>query len=279
MRRTTLALLSCALGDWETPGVDRVLVLVFAVAPLASSRLIHVEIAYAFRYAERNNRSVQEPWSIRQTAIYQKFKATYRSSSWVMIAASERTETSLDRYIKSCENITQLNPFEIHLVVLDTILANWRPYIVGLTERITQQVRPISVTSPPPFHLPYTQTDRVLVASIDEKDPLRFADFEERQRLKDFEDRLIDLLLIFDATHDTITSLLDRYKDFCIDYDSTSDGGDMRESDFLVCAFQERQKDVCTSRNKVKTLHTKVQGTTSLVSVQMLELRVRLTLK
>lgn len=60
-----------------------------------------------------------------------------------MVAASKRTETSLDRYIKSCEDITQLNPFEIHLIVLDTALANWRPYIVGLTEKITQQVCPI----------------------------------------------------------------------------------------------------------------------------------------
>ncbi|KAL9136704.1 MAG: hypothetical protein Q9175_002081 [Cornicularia normoerica] len=165
-----------------------------------------------------------------------------------MIAASKRTETSLDRYLKSCKDIAQLNPFEIHLIVLDTALANWRPYIVGLTERITQQ------------------TDRVLVASIDEKDPLQLADFEERQRLKDFEDRLIDILLIFDATSDTITSLLDRYQEFCIGYDSTSDGGDGTESDFIICALQERQKDVLSSRNKVKTLHKKVQGTTNLLS-------------
>ena len=62
-----------------------------------------------------------------------------------MIAASKRTEISLDRYIKSCKDIAQLNPFEIHLIVLDTALANWRPYIVGLTEKIKQQVRRISI--------------------------------------------------------------------------------------------------------------------------------------
>lgn len=110
------------------------------------SRLTHLEIAYGIRYAELNNRSVEDPWSIRQTAIYHKFKANDRSSSWVMIAASKRTETSLDRYIKSCKDIAQLDPFEIHLIVLDTALANWRPYIVGLTEKVTQQVRPISTT-------------------------------------------------------------------------------------------------------------------------------------
>ena len=109
-----------------------------------SSRLTNLEIAYGLRYAELNNRPVQDPWSIRQTAVYHKYKANDKSSSWVIIAASKRTETSLDRYIKSCEDIAQSNPFEVHLIVLDTALANWRPYIISLTERITQQVRPIS---------------------------------------------------------------------------------------------------------------------------------------
>lgn len=106
----------------------------------------------------------------------------------------------------------------------------------------------------------------MLVASVDEKDPLRLANFEEGQRLKDSEDRLIDMLLIFDATCDTITSLLDKYQDFCMGCDSTPDDGDSTESDFIVCALQERQRDVRSSRNKVKTLHKKVQGTTHLVS-------------
>ena len=106
----------------------------------------------------------------------------------------------------------------------------------------------------------------MLVASINEKGPLRLADFEARQRLKDFEDRLIDILLIFDATYDTITSLLSRYQDFCIGCDSTWHDGDNMEPDFIVTALQERQKDVHSSRNKVKTLHKKVEGTTNLVS-------------
>ena len=111
---------------------------------IASSRLTNLELAYGLRYAELNNRRAQDPWSIRQTVVYHKYKTNDRSSTWVMIAASRRTETSLDRYIKSCEDIAQLNPFEIHLILLDTALANWRPYIVDLTERITQQVCSIS---------------------------------------------------------------------------------------------------------------------------------------
>jgi len=58
-----------------------------------------------------------------------------------MIAASKRTKRSLDRYVRSCNNLASLNPFEIHVIVLDTALENWRPYIIALTERVMQQVR------------------------------------------------------------------------------------------------------------------------------------------
>ncbi|KAF6234581.1 hypothetical protein HO173_007207 [Letharia columbiana] len=76
----------------------------------------------------------------------------------------------------------------------------------------------------------------------------------------------MDILLIFDATRDTITSVLDRYQEFCIGCGSTSDDGGRMGSDFIVCALQERQKDVHSSRNKVKILHKKVQGTANLLS-------------
>ena len=119
----------------------------------------------------------------------------------------------------------------------------------------------------------------MLVASTDDNDPLRLADFEERQRLKEFEDRVIDIILAFDATHDTVTSLLDKYQEFCISHGSASDTDDRMESDFIVCALQERLKDVHSSRNKLKTLHKKVQGTTNLVSKQILASQGRLVLK
>ena len=58
-----------------------------------------------------------------------------------MIAASEKTRSSLDLYIRSCTDLASLNPFEMHALILDSALANWRSYIIDLTERITCQVR------------------------------------------------------------------------------------------------------------------------------------------
>ena len=103
--------------------------------------LIKTECAYALRYVELNHRDTDAPWSVRQTAVYHKYKMDKRSSTWVTISISERAERCLDRYIKSSQHLAIENPFDVHLILLDTALANWRPYIVSLTERITKQVR------------------------------------------------------------------------------------------------------------------------------------------
>lgn len=104
------------------------------------SLLTSPECAYALRYVELNHRKESNPWSVRQTAVYHRYKLDQRSSTWVLIATSVSAERHLDRYIKSSDSLATLNPFEIHLIILDTALANWRPYIVDLTEKITKQV-------------------------------------------------------------------------------------------------------------------------------------------
>ena len=118
-------------------GFGTKLTIVFA----SPRSLTDTECSYGLRFAELNNREGNDPWSIRQTAIYHKYTAADKSSSWIMIAASDRTRTSLDLYAKSCTDLALFNPFEIHVLVLDSALANWRSYIIDLTERITRQVR------------------------------------------------------------------------------------------------------------------------------------------
>ena len=102
------------------------------------------DCAYGLRYVELKQRKSDDPWSVRQTAIYHKYRSKRKASTWIMISASPKTELCLDRYVRSCTDLAGLNPFEIHLIVLDTALANWRPYIVDLTERITEQVSLLS---------------------------------------------------------------------------------------------------------------------------------------
>lgn len=98
------------------------------------------ECAYALRYVESTYRESNGPWSLCPSVIYHKYDVSDQSSTWVMVSASGKIEQCLDQYLKCSPNLVGLNPFEVHLLVLDAALADWRPYIINLTERIIKQV-------------------------------------------------------------------------------------------------------------------------------------------
>jgi hypothetical protein len=90
---------------------------------------------------ELNNRGDgKDPWSSRQTVVYHKLKSNSKASTWILVTPSRTAELRLDRYVKTCQSLSAMNPFEIHLILLDTALANWRPYMVALTELVNTLV-------------------------------------------------------------------------------------------------------------------------------------------
>ena len=107
--------------------------------PTSGSQVL--ECAYGLRYVELNNRKdTVEPWSIRQTVVYHKYSTQKQCSTWVFIAASNTVELRMDNYLKSVDTVVNSNPFEVHLIILDTALANWRPYVIYLTVKIMDMV-------------------------------------------------------------------------------------------------------------------------------------------
>ena len=106
----------------------------------------------------------------------------------------------------------------------------------------------------------------MIVASIDEKDPLQLLNIEERQVLKDFEDLLIDVLLILDSTLDTIASLLKSYEKYCHTCKASVQDASVDDFDLIKIALQEQKIEVSSSKRKIETLHRKVQGSIQLVS-------------
>ena len=79
------------------------------------------------------------PWSLRQSCVYHKFESVHKSSTWVFIAPSQRAQFRLDEYVQCCE-VRDTNPFEIHVLLLDTALSNWRQYMVYLTVETNERV-------------------------------------------------------------------------------------------------------------------------------------------
>ena len=103
------------------------------------------------------------------------------------------------------------------------------------------------------------------MASINEKDPLQLLNIEERQVLKDFEDLLIDNMLILESTRDTISSLLNNYQSYWHKSQHESREYDTMDDDLIIIALRERMNEVSSSSRKIVTLHRKVQGSIKLV--------------
>ena len=89
---------------------------------------------------------------------------------------------------------------------------------------------------------------------------------EEGQRLKELDDQILDVILVLDATNDTILSLLDNYRQFRQDSCIWEEPGDGVQ-DAIEFALQEKLKDVSSSKKKVETLHAKLKSTIDLVSL------------
>ena len=93
-----------------------------------------VEMAFVFKYPEHNGRSDgADPWSIRQTCVYQFFDPSTSTSLWMLL--NPRQNTAADARIKGLLNAPESSPHLhqqpplIGLVVLSTYFANWRTYM------------------------------------------------------------------------------------------------------------------------------------------------------
>ena len=110
-----------------------------------------------------------------------------------------------------------------------------------------------------------SKSDKLVVASIEEKDPVHVLNIDERQILKDFEDRLVDSMLILDTTADTIASLSRNYQSYCRACKTLSHDVTMEDPDTVLLTLQEQGREVESSKRNIETLHRKVQGSIQLV--------------
>ena len=96
---------------------------------------------------------------------------------------------------------------------------------------------------------------------------MQLLNVEERQILKDYEDLLIDNLLVLDTTLDTIASLLSNYQSHRRSSQLQSREIPTDDIDLISIALQEQKSGVSSSRRKIETLHRKVQGSIKLVRI------------
>ncbi|KAH8161553.1 hypothetical protein CIB48_g6688 [Xylaria polymorpha] len=91
-----------------------------------------VEICYTVRFFEENQRNTSNPWSLRQTAVYQGVDYSTDTSTFILLQPSSYIERRLGDKLHAIthdESSHELRHILLHLVLLSSSLVNWRHYI------------------------------------------------------------------------------------------------------------------------------------------------------
>ncbi len=104
------------------------------------------------RYAANNGRQSGAPWSIRQTAVYEKSDSRASRTYWIFIQPSTTFRSQLKRYMgqhSSTSGVSErYDPATVHLMLFLSTELEWRAYINYLEEQLVALVRLESYSFP-----------------------------------------------------------------------------------------------------------------------------------
>lgn len=96
------------------------------------------EFCYIIRYFELNGRQRGDPWSLRQTGVYQRFQSDQRSA-WVLLNLSSYINdrvTAAVTHTGSADKSLQPSPLLVHMFIITAAVRNWSMYIENLRKRV-----------------------------------------------------------------------------------------------------------------------------------------------
>ncbi|RHZ43576.1 uncharacterized protein CDV56_100709 [Aspergillus thermomutatus] len=219
------------------------------------------ELAYVIRRVEPNNSSTDKgvcPWSIRQTGVYHKmiYPNRYRqnalrsTSVFILIAPSRAAERIIAQRLP--ENVSQDDTFGqdflIHEHIVRDSLKGWMDYQVWLEAECKQIA------------------NRVLVLDILQRgnngEPRSiYVSAEDRQRLKQLDDYITDMLVILQTMVDSISRIGTACRRHC---QTSCDGTGSCLCSNKIEEFGEYAAEAQTSLNRAKILRERVQSTEQL---------------
>lgn len=151
------------------------------------------ECMYGLRYIELNGRgNYDHPtsrWSLRQTAVQCSYRALDNTAAWILIAPSQIAEARLNRHLSSITEWSTQTQFEIHLLLFDSAIANWRPYLVDIGAELDQHKA------------------RILGATPDDRGPITMLDWGQRQELLLLDQKLLNASVVIKSTSNNVRTL------------------------------------------------------------------------
>ncbi|QDS74805.1 hypothetical protein FKW77_002238 [Venturia effusa] len=203
------------------------------------------ECAYGFRYAFRKD-DESEPWTVRQTAVYQRLDAKRNQTVWVLIGASTETALLVQKHLERSSCGPEDHPFLLHSFIIENSLGNWRWYILDLTQQVQDMADTIALSD---------------VAGQDSSRRVEISvSFSDRQKLKTLEDKILNLRTMLESSMLTIASLRSRLS-------SLEDAGKPEEDKVSVLDhLAEASDQTSLYLIKVDVLRKQVKGAATLLS-------------
>jgi hypothetical protein len=105
---------------------------------------MNLEVCYTFRYMEKNGRTSGNPWSLRQTGVYQQTHLETGRSTWILLQPSSGLREHLRKLLlhsATRETSFTIDPMQLHQLILYMGLNQFGDFIEDLQSEIMQLVR------------------------------------------------------------------------------------------------------------------------------------------
>ncbi|KAF8849199.1 hypothetical protein BDZ45DRAFT_243908 [Acephala macrosclerotiorum] len=222
-----------------------------------TSKLGSFECAYTFQYVVMNGRVEgmednpdYDPWSVRQSTIYQQYTRALDRIMFILIAPSKTAKKRLEEAVRHCKvRQRRLNAFDLHRILVSTLHENWRFYLRSLESSLRDQSDRVALTE--------VQSETERLSPLTDFD----LNFVDQQRLKMIEDKILDLVLVFESLYNTLSHLQRQCRLHCLGPQCT-DCTCFR----IVEEFEEQMHEAQTNMKKADVLHKRAQGTAQLLS-------------
>lgn len=215
-------------------------------------------MTFVLKYPENNGRTDgADPWSIRQTGVYQSYDSGTKASLWILL--NPRQSTALDTRVRALLNSSQDaldEPSLLGLIALSTYFVNWRAYMAYWEKeelRLVGQAFQSSV-----IVAKFCQSGVVISAIINEELQFSHSTLSELRRL---EARLLLLPPIFHSIMESI-KILEAFNDALHTDSSISDETHNTTQEIL----QNYSNTAAAYSHNATFIRDKIRGTAQLLS-------------
>ena len=98
------------------------------------------ELGYNIKFVEKHGRKLADPYSLRETGVYQKWVSVSERGNWVFMQPSESMKSLLESRFPRATTKDSAYNFQIHAAILMKASSNWRFYINYLEDLFSKIV-------------------------------------------------------------------------------------------------------------------------------------------